>query len=667
MENRVEEQSQELFKLRQEMAAMRAAAAASARLNRLPLNTLPAQPPAAAPPPPPSEAPTPATVSSPHNSKEGIVPSSAACAKVTVDLSPGAAAARELKSRADDLEQRNATLEVEVHAVRQKHAEAEAELADTHRQLQEARKALADAQKSTRKDEKARVKAAASASEVTHKELSALRAANATLQSERSELEDAARGKARALKHLQEESGRINKLMASERHERHAMESRLAHATGEVASLESKVQRLARDSRSAESAAKEARSRLEERRTAAASDAEEKLKLEDRVKSLASELARKERLVSELKAKVEQREAAMLAEHTAVESRAAELAAMPLRKALERKSEAVKALKGKVDSTTSELNVARSEIEKLRDENGKREARQRRALEVKAESGVIQLTAQLERAGTDREELRMLLHRLAHALEHDLAAPAPTTAQDKGLSAPAAGGGKAGARPRAPSPPLLPPGGGGIGSVLIGSAAHEEELAVRALAHSMLELSPEDLGLLSTGEERPADKPPKAPLATSTAMTTAGGGKGGGGKAAGKAAGGDKESKDMSHTQMLLKAALSDPVDAIAAFNVFSRLLKERSSAAAAAAAEVEAAMRRDAAAESKLEAAQDVGSMIKAIRSQVMAEKATSDVTIAQRDRSIAQLRAKLHALQGVSHADEENTSTQGVTAGPS
>ena len=116
--------------------------------------------------------------------------------------------------------------------------------------------------------------------------------------------------------------------------------------------------------------------------------------------------------------------------------------------------------------------------------------------------------------------------------------------------------------------------------------------------------------------------------------------------------------------QNLLSAALNDPVDSIAAFNVFSRLLQQRASASAAAAtaaAAAEAAAKTDKQnavelALHKAEVTFDANKMVKEIKSQIVNEKAEAEVAIALRDRIIGQLRSRLEAVQMTVRQAERN-----------
>ena len=131
--------------------------------------------------------------------------------------------------------------------------------------------------------------------------------------------------------------------------------------------------------------------------------------------------------------------------------------------------------------------------------------RARRSAKSEAEVSAQQMSAQLERTAKEREDLRMVLQQLARAIEHDTALPSR-------------------------------------------EAREAEQDRVRALAQSMLGLSPEKLGL-EAGRE----------VASHTASSSA-----------------DLGEVPPSHSQMLLQAALTDPLDATAALDVFSKLLSKR-------------------------------------------------------------------------------------------
>ena len=98
-----------------------------------------------------------------------------------------------------------------------------------------------------------------------------------------------------------------------------------------------------------------------------------------------------------------------------------------------------------------------------------------------------------------------------------------------------------------------------------------------------------------------------------------------------------------SHHQRQLKAALCDPIDSSAAFGVFARLLQQRAQAARQAAAEE----RQGAQELSKLEASFELSAKLKRLKSQLVQEKAESEVAIAQRERVIRGLRSQLDAAR--------------------
>ena len=132
---------------------------------------------------------------------------------------------------------------------------------------------------------------------------------------------------------------------------------------------------------------------------------------------------------------------------------------------------------------------------------------------------------------------------------------------------------------------------------------------------------------------------PGAPAAAATAAAAAA-------AAAAEAAAG-------SQTQTLLRSALADPVDAPAAFNVFSRLLQQRAAAAREATARALARAGGGAVEMRRLEASygasEDVHAMIRTIREQVVCEKAQAEVALAHKERTIHGLRAKLERLEDV------------------
>lgn len=269
-------------------------------------------------------------------------------------------------------------------------------------------KQLSEAGKSTKREEKA-----------VREELGALKEKYAASDAERRELEEAAKGRVKALRALQDDVAKQAKALAAERVEKQQLEARLAHGKGEIGALESRLGRANRDVRGKEAALRELRARFDGARAAEGKEADERSRLDERCKALGGELARKERTIGELKAKVEQREAALLTEQSAVEQRAAVVAAEPLKRSIAARDAQLRSNRVKLDASAAELAAAREEADALRAELGKREARSKRQIESSAAS----LTAQLTRCRADEAELKLLLHRLAHALEHGVGRP----------------------------------------------------------------------------------------------------------------------------------------------------------------------------------------------------------------------------------------------------
>ena len=162
----------------------------------------------------------------------------------------------------------------------------------------------------------------------------------------------------------------------------------------------------------------------------------------------------------------------------------------------------------------------------------------------------------------------------------------------------------------------------------------DEDGRVRALAHSLLQLSPEELGL----------SPKKADIGSGSAAGTAHDNADAGCTAlAPLFTSLEGAPSAPSHHQRQLKAALCDPIDSSAAFGVFARLLQQRAQAARQAAAEE----RQGAQELSKLEASFELSAKLKRLKSQLVQEKAESEVAIAQRERVIRGLRSQLDAAR--------------------
>ena len=110
---------------------------------------------------------------------------------------------------------------------------------------------------------------------------------------------------------------------------------------------------------------------------------------------------------------MDQLEGSLLSEKSAVEERAAQSAAEPLKRCLERKETALRSMKLKLEAVQAELSGSRAELEGAKAEVTKREVRARK----QSETALAALSVQLDRAHTDREELRLLIHQIAHAIE----------------------------------------------------------------------------------------------------------------------------------------------------------------------------------------------------------------------------------------------------------
>ena len=90
---------------------------------------------------------------------------------------------------------------------------------------------------------------------------------------------------------------------------------------------------------------------------------------------------------------VDQLEGSLLSEKSAVEERAAQSAAEPLKRALERKETALRSMKLKLEVVQAELSGSRAELEGAKAEVAKREARARKQSEAAHAALGVQLDA----------------------------------------------------------------------------------------------------------------------------------------------------------------------------------------------------------------------------------------------------------------------------------
>ena len=303
---------------------------------------------------------------------------------------------------------------------------------------------------------------------------------------------------------------------------------------------------------------------------------------------------------------VDQLEGSLLSEKSAVEERAAQSAAEPLKRALERKETALRSMKLKLEVVQAELSGSRAELEGAKAEVAKREARARK----QSEAAHAALGVQLDRAHADRDELRLLLHRIAHALEQTRTSREATEAAGQRR---AVAGGTTGSSALREL--------GELGGDL--ELAANEDMQVSALAHSLLQLSPEQLGLrprteiggeIVSGQGGASENAPPQLLLTSAADVAA--------------------ATSTSRHQKQLRTALSEPLDAQAAFTIFSRLVQQLPPSGAAQQRGTDEAVQQ---------ALHEYEAMLRQIRSQVVTEKADYEVKLAQRDRVIAGLRVRL------------------------
>jgi hypothetical protein len=169
-------------------------------------------------------------------------------------------------------------------------------------------------------------------------------------------------------------------------------------------------------------------------------------------------LAPQERLVAELREKLEHREAALDGEKAALEKRAGDAAAEPLRRALERKEGALRSSRAKLDGCQASLLKAQDDLAALQAEAAKREARFKR----QAEGAQEELAADADAARAQTASLKWLVHEVALALEQ-------------------------------------------------GSPAHpDEDRQLAELSQSLLQISPADLGLSPRADITPgADAAPQ--------------------------------------------------------------------------------------------------------------------------------------------------------------
>ena len=323
---------------------------------------------------------------------------------------------------------------------------------------------------------------------------------------------------------------------------------------------------------------------------------------------------------------MDQLEGSLLSEKSAVEERAAQSAAEPLKRCLERKETALRSMKLKLEAVQAELSGSRAELEGAKAEVTKREVRARK----QSETALAALSVQLDRAHTDRDELRLLIHQIAHAIEQKRTSRGAAEAAGQRRAV-------AGAMGSSALREL-----GEVGGDL--ELAASEDMQVSALAHSLLQLSPEQLGLrprteiggeMVSGQGGVSENAPPQLRLTSAGDVTAA----------------TSAVLSTSRHQKQLRTALSEPIDAQAAFTIFSRLLQQLSPSGAAQQRGTDEAVQQ---------ALQEYEAMLRQIRSQVVTEKADYEVKLAQRDRVIAGLRVRLQeagvaGTYGVGHVSFE------------
>ena len=267
--------------------------------------------------------------------------------------------------------------------------------------------------------------------------------------------------------------------------------------------------------RSKETLVKELRQRLEASRTAERVLQQAAAQAEERARGASADAKGKERLALELRARLEVGEASRSQVQEAAEQRTAEAVAEPMRRALERKEAALRSLRARLERGEQQLAEREQRHACELAEVQQRDARGRKQLEAAAQRAQADLT----RGCGAQEEVKLVVRRVANALEAGAAHPA-------------------------------------------------EERQLAALSQQLLQLSPAELGLAPRAE---IGAPQEA------AGSAAAGGRGG------TAAAAPPRRALLSAELQLLETALSEPVDVHGAVTVLLRLVQRRLDAATAA------------------------------------------------------------------------------------
>ena len=251
-----------------------------------------------------------------------------------------------------------------------------------------------------------------------------------------------------------------------------------------------------------------------------------------------------------------------------------------LKRCIERKETALRVARQKLESTQVALDACSAELEAARAEGTRRVEREGKARR-QAEGEQSALGTALDQAHGERDELRLLLHRVAEALEEAGGRP---EGGGRGLGGSDEGGGRTegsgrrGLRIRHEGGG--DGGGGGAGGALSSTATTrlhmvagadgeaaggDEDLQVSALAQSLLQLSPEQLGLM-----------PRAEIGAKATTGSEAAGFGGSSENAPPQQLALSTDAGASQHQKQLRTALSEPLDAQAAFTIFSRLLQQQ-------------------------------------------------------------------------------------------
>ena len=172
--------------------------------------------------------------------------------------------------------------------------------------------------------------------------------------------------------------------------------------------------------RSKETLVKELRQRLEASRAAERALQQAAAQAEERARGASADAKGKERLALELRARLEVGEASRSQVQEAAEQRTAEAVAEPMRRSLERKEVALRSLRARLEKGEQQLAEREQQHASELAEAHQSTARGRKQLEAAAQRAQLEHT----RGGGAQEEVKLVVRRVANALEAGAAHPA---------------------------------------------------------------------------------------------------------------------------------------------------------------------------------------------------------------------------------------------------